>query len=255
MKIFNRAFFNLVLLTTALALTACWPNKEERQARAAEIQRRHCLDNQCDGDVVPKRNQQTETLFKRNGNWYIMPKGYGERGAIGFQWWEGRPYNHTMGMPPDMQKINSDGKADQITIYVFLTGRNGWPEPNAVEPWKRESAFETHWRELQTKGYRLERSKPSAELEVVKLYDPQGKLHNPTYYTAIAQKDSFTGRSPAMSCRNDAVEQKNNTCSGGEFWEPDIFADYRFNAKHANDWPAINQEITRIRSLIKKVQP
>lgn len=249
MKIISRASVFLAIFATCLILVGCWPNKEERQARAAEIQRLHCLDNQCDGDVVPKRDRLTQELLKINGQWYLGPKEYFtfDRNVV-FYW----PSKH----PGFKGGSYSQDKQDfyEKAIEIFLTGRHRWPEPNAAEPWKRESKLEVRWRELQARGYRLERSKPNVELEVVRLFDAQGKPHNRTYFIATQQISHLSDRKPTISCETD-TQPKEASCSGGDFWESDIYADYRFSAKHANDWPAINQEITRIRSLLKKVQP
>lgn len=240
---------NLLAITTALALSACGPGESQKQ-KFAEQKRIECMDKFCDGDIEPLRNMTTEAALKLHGQWYIAPKHYystGKNGG-GFYW----PSRHPMFKGGDYPEGRQE--FPEKAIEIFLTGRQRWPEPNAVEPWKRESQFEIRWRELQAKGYRIERSRPNPELEIVRVFDSQGNANDGIYYIAIQQKEGLADRHSGIRCDLPRPSGK-ESCAGGSFWQPNVFADYRFSAKHAHDWPAISNEITRVLSLLKKAQP
>jgi len=75
----------LVTACLILPLLACKPSAE-RAERAAEQRRQHCLDNYCEGDVVPPHDKQTQAAFKRDGRWFVSPREYGEMGRVVFYW-------------------------------------------------------------------------------------------------------------------------------------------------------------------------
>ena len=239
------------LLIAITALTGCSPNDKERAA-AAEAKRVECLDQFCEGDVDPRRGNYTKELLKLNGQWFLGDKEYfsSGRGGATFYWPSKTPGFRGGSYPEAGQDFHDKA------IQIFMKGRQRWPEPNAIEPWNRESKFEIFWRDAQAQGYRIERSRPTPELEVVQLLDAQGNPHphKHMYFIATQQKTMMGNRSPAISC--DAYTQRPHvTCTGGDFWKPNVFVDYRFSAAHANDWPAIHQEIIRVLSLIQETQP
>ncbi len=113
--------------------------------------------------------------------------------------------------------------------------------------------WENRWNELQAQGMRMEKTKIHPDLEKISFTKNDGNLYRMTYYAAIARKRIGGEGVPVASCDSEAHEF--SRCTAGEFWQPDVYADFRFNAKHAQDWPAIHEEIVRVLSLLKKAQP
>lgn len=124
-------------LFTVLTMTGCGPS-EKQPAAQAEATRIDCLDKICYGDVAPKIDYMKEEILKLNGQWYVGPKEYFSSGINGayFFWWEGKPRSSAMPVPKDMQTLLNDGKGDELSIEIFLTGRQRWPTPNVAKPWE-----------------------------------------------------------------------------------------------------------------------
>ena len=241
-----------------MSLAGCDPFKEGRE-RQAEQTRIACLDKFCEGDVEPKRNMATEVAIKLNGQWYVGPKEYGNSnfGAMSFYW----PSKAAIGDPVAVSKApeankNSVGAVDNfsaVAIEVFLTGRGRWPDPKADKPWEGRG-WEGRFEELQKQGLRMERQQLRPELERVRFFDSQGKQHRHEYFLATQQQKILGTGLPGIACdpNPDPAPGARPGCTGGFFWQPDVYADFRFSATHAQDWPAIYQEIIRVLNLIKK---
>lgn len=235
-----------LILSALLSMIGCQPSEQDK-ARFAEDKRLECLDKICDGDSerAPKYDQRAQELIKRYGQFYLGPKEYATSGRILFHWPSKTP-GYRGGDFPEKSK---DFYAH--SIEVFLTGRHRWPEPNAVEAWKGKG-WEVRFEELQNKGYKIERAQVRPDLEIVRFTDPQGKPHDRIYYLASQQKKLRGEGRPGVSC--DQSDRDRLTCTGGVFWQEDVYADFRFHGKHGHDWPAINEEITRILNLVQKAQ-
>jgi hypothetical protein len=104
----------------------------------------------------------------------------------------------------------------------------------------------------QQEGWRIERQQLRAGLERIRFFDAQGQQYRNEFFLATQQKLPRGSNSlPGISCAVVASD----TCTGDFFWQEDIYADFRLPAKYAGDWPEIYQEITRVLTLLKKVQP
>ena len=258
----NHAAARLVMMAiAALGLSACDPFKEDR-AIQTEQTRIACLDKFCEGDVEPKRNMATENAIKLNGQWYLGPKEYGNPnlGAMSFYW----PSKAATGDPVAVGKAtearkNSVGAVDNfyaVAIEIFLTGRGRWSDPKEDKPWEGRG-WEGRFEELQKQGLRIERQQLGPELELVRFFDAQGKQHRHEFFLATQQQKILGNGRPGVACdhySNPAIRNESR-CTGGFFWGPDVYADFRFSATLAQDWPAIHQEIIRVLNLAKKVQP
>jgi hypothetical protein len=238
-------------------LTACEPSKEKR-AQLAEEKRVECLDKICEGDVIPKRDFAKDALLKLNGKWYLGPKEYFSSGINGasFNWWEHKPISSSAPLPAEMQVLNVAGKGDDVSIVVFLTGRARWPDPTVEKPWERNTS-ESYFEEFLKKGYRIERQVIRPELEIVRFYDTSGKPYHHVFYVATQRTRIRGSGPPILGC--DPLPSPNlsgrATCTAGEYWQPDVNADFRFSANHAQDWPAIHEEIVRVLNLAQKLNP
>jgi hypothetical protein len=234
-------------LFCGLLLSACGPS-EQQKAAAAEQKRIECLENICDGDVYPQRDHTKDELLKFNGQWYLGPKYYYSSGIKGasFSW----PSKKSRG---DIPQVERDSNSD---IVFFLSGRSRWPDEvkNIPEPWlgKGEGRFE----ELQKEGFRMERQQLRPELERVRFFDAQGKPYRNEFFIATKEKSPLGTRVPGIGCESpnaNEILDAMRGCTGGFYWQPDIYVDFRLHAKHANDWPEIYKEIIRILQLLKKV--
>lgn len=242
----------LIPVIAALALVACGPNESQRR-ETAEKALIECLDKICEGDLEPKRDWATEALLKLNGKWYIVPKQYAKGMAgLSFYW----PSKTPVAGPPTGQVFLEKGRDYyDVSIEIFLTGRQRWGDPKVATPWEGRG-WQARFEELQKKGLRMEREQLRLDLERVRFFDVQGQQYRHEYYLATQQKKIRGNGAPGVAC--DLPDERPNAlprCTGGEFWQEDVYGDYRFHAKHAADWPAIHQEIIRVLSLAKKAQP
>ena len=136
---------------------------------------------------------------------------------------------------------------------MFFTGRQFWPTPNVEKPWE-VGTWAKKFAPLQAEGLRMQREAISPQLEVVSFFHADGKPYDTTYYVASQQKSMRGDEAPVASCSTDLLNP-NARCSSNEFWQSNVYADFRFRAKHAPDWPAIHQEIIRVLNLAHKVPP
>ena len=227
-------------------LTACGPS-EQRKAELAEQKRVDCLDKLCQGDVEPQ-HAATEVALKLNGEWFIGPRKYfttGKNGG-GF-YWPSRHPTYAGGEYPEAQQ-DFPSKA----IEIFLTGRQRWPDPKIVAPWENGS-WEKRFAALQKGGLRMERGQLRPGLERVRFFDAQGQYRR-EYFLATQENLPRGNSLPAIACDlyPDSAPKALPWCTGGFFWQEDVYADFRLHAKHANDWPEIYLEITRVLQLLRK---
>jgi hypothetical protein len=240
-------------LLTAVTMTACGPSDKQRAA-GAEEQRVQCLDKLCYGDVVPTFDSSKDAILKVNGQWYVGPKEYFTSfGPRGFNWWQHKALSTGSPRPPELEALIANGKGYDVSVEIFLTGRQRWPTPNVDKPWEG-ATWAREFNRIQAEGLRMQRKTITPQLDVVSFFHADGKAYDTTYYVATQQKSIRGGEPPVASCRTD-IRNPNARCSSNEFWQPDVFADFRFRAKHAPDWPAIHQEIIRVLNLAKNVQP
>ncbi len=202
--------------------------RQTGKERAAENRRLHCLDNYCPGDVEPKHDPIKEEALKFNGRWFIGPKYYYSSGINGasFSW----PSKKSR---EDVPQEERDGMSD---VVIFLTGRQRWPDPKAITPWlgKGEGRFD----ELQKEGFRMERQQLRPDLERVRFFDTQGKSYRTEFFIATNEKNPLGKNVPSIGCESPDASGAIHTqagCSGGFFWQPDIYVDFRLHAKHANE--------------------
>lgn len=238
-------------------LAGCWPT-EAQKARGAEEQRIQFLNRQCEGDIAPKRDSIKEAIIKINGQWYVGPNEYYSNGIHGaqFYWWQGKPISRKMSIPKEMQSFFVDGKSDQISVTIFLTGRQRWPNPTSKKPWDK-SGWEGRFDQLKTQGLQIERTQLRPDLERVRFFDSTGTFYRHEYYLANQQSKPLGPGKPGVACdlHTDAKLQTEAGCTGGFYWDEDIYVDFRVHARHAQDWPTIHQEIIRVVNLLKKVTP
>ena len=231
----------------AAFLSACGPNSKE-QALQAEKKRIECLDKFCTGDVDPRSTYENE-LLKFNGHWYTAPKYYFSSGMNGasFNW----PSKKSREDIPQSERANSVTHG----VEIYLRGRARWPDPNISKPWEG-NIWESRFEEMRKRNFRIDRALLNAGLERVRLIDPSGKQYRHEFFIATDEKRAFGDDPPVVACEPypysaPGVEP---TCTGWFYWREDIFADFRFHAKYAQDWPAIYQEIVRVLGLVKKIQ-
>lgn len=94
-------------------------------------------------------------------------------------------------------------------------------------------------------------------LERIRFFDDKGNAFRREFYLATQLLKLLGISKPGIDCdyyRNFDLGS-NAACTGGFFWQEDIYVDFRLPAKYASDWPAIYQEIIRVLSLLRKVSP
>lgn len=240
-----------------LALTACDPFEQQR-VEQAEKTRVECLDRRCLGDVEPSRDIKTQVVFKRSGRWFVMPREYGDPnfGEIAFFW----PSKTALRDPDIVRKTpeliqNSptvSGNYSKVAIQIYLTGKERWPHSNASEPWSQ--TLEQWLAIKRAEGKYIEQTTIHLGLDEYRSFVTQGGKLSAIYYAATQQRKLRGDGPPVLSCEPEPLHP-NSWCAGGVFWQPDVYADFRFNAVHAKDWPEIYQEIIRVLNLLKETQP
>lgn len=241
----------LVLLGLVTLLAGC-ERSEQEKARLAEEQRIRCSDARCPGDRVPEVDWTKYVVFKRHGQWYTAPEEYGNPDARGFVvFWPSKTPMLKYRLPE-----SKNGEApvfDQTMVEVFLTGRLRWPEPNAVNPWEQDSWGRLTER-LNRRGYhQQERRRIRAGLEEVRFLKPDDPMKGHIIYLATNGQKPMGAGKPLLICDLYVINPRTAVCTGGEFWFPDVYADYRVALQHATDWPEIYQEISRIRQQTRKL--
>lgn len=239
-----------MVLVGCLLVSGCDPFKEQREA-AAEKKRIECLDRFCEGDDpgVPPSGHR---YLKLNGTKYLAPAAYVKGFAgLSFYWPSKTPVAGREDGGPYPER-GQDYSA--IAVDIFLTGRASWPDPKAERPWEGRG-WEGRFEELQSQGLRIEREHLTPELERVRFFDAQGKQYLYEIFLASQQQKPRGNGLPGVSCDlyPDPRPNARPRCNGAFFWQEDVYADFRFHAKHAKDWPAIHQEIVRVLILLKKV--
>jgi hypothetical protein len=241
-------------------LAACGPSEKEK-VRMAEQKRLECLDKYCEGDVEPAHDPVKEFAFKVNGQWFVGPREYGGYGgSFAFLWPSKTPANKEGASKVAPEFVPSSAGVNSnfydVGIEIFLTGRQRWPEPNAPTPWE-DGGWQTRFDELQKQGLRMERQQIRPELERIRFFDAQGNQYRHEYFLATQQRKIRGSGPPGIACDRYPDPRPNALprCTGGMFWQEDVYADFRFLARHATDWPAIHQEMVRVLNLAKKVQP
>ncbi len=237
MKQQRRRWRTLGLLLCAASLSACGPS-EKQKAEAAELKRIECLDKFCYGDVDPMRDYAKDALLKLNGQWFIGPKEYfsGQHGAV-FYWPSKTP---EIGLPDGKDYPEKGKPFKDVAIEIFLRHHDGVMHgPNRIDILKQAEA-----------GGRLVNKKtirPGLEQWRVK---DEGELDPGIWYVAT----DYVAKEPNAAvvwCR--ATETTYGICYSSSIFAPGIAWDMRFSAKHAQDWPEIFLETTRVLQLLKKV--
>ncbi|WP_048441578.1 hypothetical protein [Caenimonas sp. SL110] len=242
----------VTILMCGAMVAACKPS-EQRVAQDVERKRIECLDKPCEGDTTPTFNPTREQLIKLNGQWFVAPKAYVKGFAgLAFYWPSKTPL---IGRDDGTDYPEKSRDYYDVAIEIFLTGRQRWPDPRAEKPWEGKG-WDGRFEELRKQGLRIEREMLRPELERVRFFDAQGKQYRHEYFLATTQRKTLGDGVPGVACDlPDPRPKALPRCTGGVFWQEDVYADFRFHAKHAVDWPAINQEIVRVLNLAKKVQP
>lgn len=228
------------LLVVLVALAGCGPSEKDK-AMYAEQQRLHCLDNLCDGDVLPKlQDHLKEITLKLNGQWFIGPREYvGAGRVVSFDWWDHKPISSRMARPAELQALSVAGKGYDVSIEIFLqTQKAPLPPLSGYDRLKQAEA----------EGRLISKEKPRSGLEIWRV-KPKDGLRPGIWYVATDLK-GFDGQPPVVWC--DEHNSQFDRCSTGGLWRDGVTWDTRFRAKHGPDWPEIFQETTRVLQLIKK---
>ena len=214
---------------------------DKQLAEQAEKTRMECLDKLCPGDVEPKRDMAAAVALKLNGQWYLGPKEYFSTGIHGasFMWWAHKPLSSQMKLPPEVQVLASAGKADEVSVVMFLRSHDG-----IMHGPSRPS----HLQQAEAEGRLISKDRPRPGLEVWRVRETDG-FGPAVWYVATAYRDGDPNGA-VLSCRDNNPQF--DICTTAFIWRPGISADMRFRAKHALDWPEIYQETNRVLQLLKK---
>jgi len=92
------------------------------------------------------------------------------------------------------------------------------------------------------------------DLERIRFFDDKGNAFRHEFFLAAQVVEPLGISKPGISCEYAAYTDFDfkTDCTGGFFWQEDIYVDFRLPAKYASDWPAIYQEIIRVLSLLRK---
>lgn len=236
----RRLIKSMLLLALVLSLSACWQT-EQQKAALTEKKRIECLDKICEGDVVPEQKPGV-AILKLNGQWYEGPREYFSNGISGaaFWWWNHRPLSRGMEFPAELKALIAAGK-DDFSIPIFLRYQKS---EQKIQPSPYDQLLQA-----KADGRLISKATARPGLEIWRINEPGVSIEYVWYVAA-----DFVNIDPAgavMTCRNDGMPD--SVCTSGFIWRPGISAYMRFHGRHAQDWPEIYQEVTRILQLIKKV--
>lgn len=227
MRLITSGFF-------ASLLSGCMPSAEEVAKKCARLTREQevrCFNTRCEGDPLPMYDPTQQTLLKLNGVWHLGPREYfnsGSNGA-GFRWPIGKE------------------SEPRSSIQIFFNGRGSWLIP--WEPGKSEPRRKSSLDEAREAGAPIEFSSPRPGLDRYEVRRTTSYGTDTfTVYVATNRISLSKERSPTLFCRE-------RHCTSGDRLGPDLFADYRVDESHANDWPEIHAEIVRILQLLKPIGP
>lgn len=234
----RRLIQSMLLLALGLSLSACWQT-EQQKADLAEKKRIDCLDKICPGydRDVPVSLLGYQTI-KLNGQWYFSPKAYTKGFAgIVFYWPSKTPLTgRSDGKPYPEREQGLDYREYAIEIFLGHHSVNN----SSQSPYAR-------LQQAEKEGRVISKTTPRPGLEVWRVKDDDRKLQYVRYVaTDFIDKDPYGAY---MSCLDEA---RDPFCTNGFVWQPGVFADMRFHAKHALDWPEIYEETQRILKLIRK---
>ena len=242
----------IFLAAIVFLIGAVWwvitPSEKDRAMFAEEEQRR-CLDNFCQGDVVPKSSKD-EILLKINNQWFIGPREYSSMGRRGY-FSEGR--NGAVFFWPkkisdfEIEKSYASDKFEdfsEIAIEIFFRSYAIPPEPRGFNLIK--FAENNH---LIASRKILRQGLEGITMKHVMLSNGYYFDHV-TYYVATDLVD-LNGFPPVATCSHS---HSNDSGGTGFLWKPGIWVGIRMNQKHCADWPEIYQEIQRVIQLLKKVE-
>lgn len=221
---------------------------EEEKLAAAERRRIQCLDNFCEGDVYPKFDYLNEWVVKINGQWYVGPKKYFVQQSTAQFFWP-------------LKQRSAPGSAydegEWDLVEIFLTGRQRWPDfvRNHPSPWEGGNEKNSLEERMRRDGFRMEQISISNDLYRRRFFDQKNRPYRLEYYYFKGGKWPLGKGVPNTGCEFPSQDDSLSRCTGGFFWQEDIYVDFRFPAKYAGDWPAIYQEIIRVLSLLRKVSP
>lgn len=238
-------------LAAMLLLLAACERAEQLKAKRVEDRRVECLDKICEGDAPPKVGLN-DFVMKLNGQYFVVPNAYSAGlASLAFYW----PSKTPVTGGPDGKSFPEFGqKYSDVAIDIFLTGRQRWSASEVEKPWD-SSSWRVHLGKLQVQGLRVEHTTLKPGLDLVRFRQPDDKPYGYAYYVATERQRIRGDGPPVLSCQVSTPPYPGDVCTSGEFWQPDVYADFRFNIKHAPDWPAIHEEIVRVLSLSRKAQP
>jgi hypothetical protein len=248
MRLSTKYKAGLVLLVCAGLGLWFWRSLEAGRERAREQYREHCLDNVCEGDVVPKYDPIKEFAFKLNGQWFIGPREYGGYGgSLAFFWPSKTPRNriHAERDAPEFVPSAAGRSSNfyDVAIEIFLRSNNIPLEPRGYK------LIEL----AQTSNWIASREQVRPGLEAIRMkhvIGPRGySIDHVTYYVATQLK-GVDGLPPVATCDNSRADGSGGT---GFMWQPGIWAGTRMNQKHCADWPEIYLEIIRVLQLLRRV--
>jgi hypothetical protein len=215
----------------------------------AKALRADCIDKVCPGDKEPQHNTATETALKLNGQWFLAPKEYFTSDSAAFYWPQKLPAYAAGDFPAEIKGHDFS----EVSVQIFFTGRGRWTKPTVARPWAAQS-WEARFADLQRLGLRMERVQMRPDLERIRFFDRVGKQYRHEYWLATNQQRILGDGPPGISCDLYPGPRTGSRprCTGGMFWQKDVYADFRFHAKHASDWPAIHQEMMRVLGFARR---
>ncbi len=225
MSQFPRIF---VTALTLLMLAACGPS-DVQLAERAEKMRIECLDKICNGDVVPAVDNSKVVVEKKAGRYFSVPRSYSHGdGALVFYWLNKKPMTGA-----DLPE-NGQNRVHAL-IEFFLEGK---PAPIELSDMVATAVKEGRPAAMVSRSKDL-------EVRIVQLR-PEVKDQSSIF---IARDATFPSGKPAMS--GCGRRQSDDSCSAYFAWDKNLSITVRFNQRHAEDWPQIYAEITRVLSLVK----
>lgn len=213
----------LVALLVAITLPShAAPMTEEQR-------REHCLNNPCPEDDYPPYNWKTEQPFKRGGKWFVGPRAYFSLYGRGVFYWPSKHPAYAGGEYPEKGEKFSD-----IAIEFFIQAKEQIAEMQEFA--NRE----------QAKLGVAKREQLNPDLERIEL---KPSISGPTAFYIAQNLTTPSGQQPILSCNHRAPS---DGCGSHFAWKKGLIVTIRFNQRHANDWPDIYSEITRVLNMVKE---
>ncbi|MDM0108480.1 hypothetical protein QTH97_26260 [Variovorax sp. J22R24] len=219
----------------ACMLTACDARHEEREGMEAR-----CRYKICEGDVFPAYDHNREVVFKRNGDWFVAPRVYGDPnfGALAFYWPSKRPLRDWKEPAPELRPSSANTLSNYPDVAIELIFHPEHMFKGQEASWTSGSLD----KETVVEGRHIRQG-----LEAVRILE-EGRTSRATKYIATDLR-GFDDLPPMLNCY---LEDSRNGASALLRWRDGVRVGIRMANRHCGDWPEIYKEVANVLNKVER---